>query len=125
MESPRTDAEFEPYRTVVVKRHVATDETQLELLLNDIVIVLEKDHTGWWGGHKEGEDFTGWFPGFCVQPLPKEETPINSALETAMASPARRNHAVASPQRHGINAGVRPVVERESRCSEVLLQEKS
>jgi len=161
MESPRVDAEFEPMRTVVIKRHVATDSTQLELHVNDIVVVLEKDETGWWGGHKEGEDLTGWFPGFCVQALPEEQAsfllekigkdltcsdqiivkeemgidsektgpeqkkvaPRNAALETEVPSPLRRNHAVASPQRHGLSSGA--PVTREGRCSEVLLQEKS
>lgn len=54
-------------KAIVVKSHHATDETQLELRLNDIVYVLEQDDSGWWGGHKEGEDCTGWFPGSCVR----------------------------------------------------------
>ncbi|CAE7254686.1 unnamed protein product, partial [Symbiodinium pilosum] len=109
-------------RTVVVKKHDATDETQLNLKVNDIVIVMEKDETGWWGGHKEGEEATGWFPGICVQPLegydprgsrlhspgsvePDAERHVNddgtrrSAVETGNSSPVRRSYAVASPQR--------------------------
>jgi len=62
-------AEFQFMKTVVVKPHYATDETQLELRLNDIVFVLEQDDSGWWGGHKEGEDCTGWFPGSCVREI--------------------------------------------------------
>jgi len=138
MESPRSDtAEFEqPTRTVVIKRHQATDSTQLELQLNDIVMVLEKDATGWWGGHKEGEELTGWFPGFCVQPCPlpepEKEQPEsfrNSALETEASSPVRRNHAVASPQRHGIPPSYSAPAETSSVLNssqqDLLLQEKS
>mmetsp|Transcript_75199 Transcript_75199/g.212540 ORF Transcript_75199/g.212540 Transcript_75199/m.212540 type:complete len:711 (-) Transcript_75199:131-2263(-) len=58
---------IESTRTVVVRPHHATDESQLELQINEIVYVLEQDATGWWGGHKEGEDTTGWFPGTCVR----------------------------------------------------------
>jgi len=154
MESPRADVDFEcePLRTVVIKRHYATDSTQLELQLNDIVMVLEKDNTGWWGGHKEGEELTGWFPGFCVQacPLPESEAaaeqenacekqlePIrNAALETEASSPMRRNHAVASPQRRSILPSSAPKNEgassteaygvlNSSSRQEQLLQEKS
>lgn len=66
-------AEFNFMKAVVVKPHQATDETQLELRLNDVVYVLEQDDSGWWGGHKEGEDCTGWFPGSCVRELENQE----------------------------------------------------
>lgn len=58
-------------RTMAVKKHEATDESQLNLKVNDIIIVLEKDETGWWGGHKENDDKTGWFPGSCVRSIPQ------------------------------------------------------
>jgi len=87
-------------KTVVIKPHAATDESQLELKVNDIVYVLEQDHTGWWGGHKEGEDSTGWFPGSCVRPVqleqlqpsaaaisPNNETHTRPCTETAMLKP--------------------------------------
>jgi hypothetical protein len=144
MGSPMAGAEFEePLRTIVRKRHHATDSSQLELHLNDIVMVLEKDETGWWGGHKEGDEQTGWFPGFCVQPCPLAESEIepdqelstdrqseplrNPALDTEVPSPERRVHAVASPQRRGIPASS-SVARNETeayRCQEELLQEKS
>lgn len=127
------EAEFEAIRTVVVKPHRATDDSQLELQVNDIVCVLEKDETGWWGGHKDGEEFTGWFPGSCVRELPpgdhnpdlsavagstttvsvdepevttklNEASARNSALETEISSPVRQNYAVASPQRPSLAA---------------------
>merc|ERR1740121_910157 len=59
-------------KTIVTKPHHATDHTQIELKVNDIVYVLEQDETGWGGGFKEGEDQTGWFPGSCVRPVPVE-----------------------------------------------------
>lgn len=61
------DGEVEYKRTIAVKTHIATDESQLSLQVGDIVIVLEEDETGWWGGHKENDEFTGWFPGSCVK----------------------------------------------------------
>jgi len=65
------EAECESIRTVVIRAHPQGDPSQLELQVNDIVMVLEKDDSGWWGGHKEGDDFTGWFPGNCVRALPQ------------------------------------------------------
>jgi hypothetical protein len=146
MESAQIDADFEAVRSVVVKRHKATDASQLELHVGDIVFVLEKDETGWWGGHKEGEDLTGWFPGFCVEAKPIEKAAAidcekatledgtdaskRSALETHASSPSKRSkHMVASPQRHGLSPGAWPPSEagvmRAARCSEVLLEETS
>ena len=83
-------------RTIVVTKHDPTDETQLTLKVNDIVIVLEKDETGWWGGQKEGDTETGWFPGSCVREI---EPKSRRALETGTASPVRQSYAVASPHR--------------------------
>lgn len=94
--------DFEQYRSIVVKPHTATDDSQLSLKVNDIVLVLEKDETGWWGGQKEGETQTGWFPGSCVRTI--EAEPRN-ALETGSASPLRQSHAVASPHRTSAASG--------------------
>jgi len=77
-------AEFQFMKTKVVKAHHATDETQLELRLDDIVYVLEQDDSGWWGGHKEGEDCTGWFPGSNVLPLEEERDRLQGqVIETS------------------------------------------
>merc|ERR1740117_1511591 len=67
MESPAEQLEAPIMRATVVRAHRATDGTQLDLSLGQIVHVLEQDSTGWWGGYKEGEDNTGWFPGMCVE----------------------------------------------------------
>lgn len=105
------DDDVEPERTIVVRQHDATDDSQLNLKVGEIVIVLEKDETGWWGGHKEGDEFTGWFPGSCVKPLSDSTTNVNAdatekqepvltvAIETKLASPFRKSQAVSSPQR--------------------------
>mmetsp|Transcript_70307 Transcript_70307/g.139350 ORF Transcript_70307/g.139350 Transcript_70307/m.139350 type:complete len:659 (-) Transcript_70307:132-2108(-) len=69
------ESPVEYFKTYVVKPHHATDDSQLELKVNDVVYVLEQDHTGWWGGHKEGEDHSGWFPGSCVRPLEPQPRP--------------------------------------------------
>jgi len=76
-------------KTIVVKPHIATDESQLELKVNDIVYVLEQDHTGWWGGHKEGEDCTGWFPGSCVRPVQLEQLQPSVVAQ----SPCNESHS--------------------------------
>jgi len=41
---------------------------QLKLLAGDVVYVLEKHPSGWWGGHKAGSNTTGWFPKSLLQP---------------------------------------------------------
>lgn len=72
-------------RAIVVKKHDATDDSQLSLKVNEIVIILEQDETGWWGGHLEGKEMkTGWFPGSCVRITPSEKPDIS------LSSPARQ-----------------------------------
>eukprot|EP00438_Fugacium_kawagutii_P036002 Skav228968 [mRNA] locus=scaffold671:136349:137380:+ [translate_table: standard] len=103
------DAECPYLRAVVVKPHKASDDSQLNLSKNEIIIILEQDETGWWGGHKEGqEEKTGWFPGSSVrtlsptpsgQALPDGKV-ANSALET-VPSPARQSYKAISPERAG------------------------
>jgi len=109
-----SDLQSEYIRSIVTKPHRATDQTQIELSVGDIVYVLEQDETGWWGGFKEGEDQTGWFPGSCVRPVlpteePKEhaEACKGSAAETEgahqrdsrpVASPMRGEHRVATTE---------------------------
>lgn len=112
MNGAETSAEVgtEYIKTIVIKPHYATDHTQIELRVNDIVYVLEEDETGWWGGHKEGEERTGWFPGSCVRqilesgPEEKKASPTrrSSALETEGEAPGRRSRAVASPMRKSL-----------------------
>eukprot|EP00445_Apocalathium_hangoei_P003558 CAMPEP_0203843696 /NCGR_PEP_ID=MMETSP0359-20131031/2736_1 /ASSEMBLY_ACC=CAM_ASM_000338 /TAXON_ID=268821 /ORGANISM="Scrippsiella Hangoei, Strain SHTV-5" /LENGTH=429 /DNA_ID=CAMNT_0050758493 /DNA_START=94 /DNA_END=1383 /DNA_ORIENTATION=+ len=92
-------------RAIVVKAHApANGGGQVALHVNDIVCVMEKDPTGWWGGHQEGdEENSGWFPGSCVRILKDEALqmdPAESALHTQHRSPHRRNSQVASPQRY-------------------------
>jgi len=95
-------ADFQFMKCVVVKTHNATDETQLELRLNDIVYVLEQDDSGWWGGHKEGEDCTGWFPGSCVR-----------ELESSAGEPETETLGVEAAERRGLSV----VPEEEKRSS--------
>lgn len=96
-------------RAVCVKSCHAPEENQLELNCGDIVIVIEQDATGWWGGHKEGdEERAGWFPGSSVRVLTEDEQagltlPIESrqlGLQTESSSPQRGARHVASPQRN-------------------------
>jgi hypothetical protein len=103
------NAEFNFMKAVVVKQHNATDETQLELRLDDIVYVLEQDDSGWWGGHKEGQDCTGWFPGSCVRELEEEvrepgsEPPpsVNEIEAQRVQSPVLEESAATVPMLKG------------------------
>lgn len=100
METAEGPAEFfeeESYvgKSVVIKEHLATDGDQLNLKVGDVVFVLEQDwESGWWGGHKEGDEDTGWFPGtilreplepVCARPMqaaaggPGDEQPVAPA----------------------------------------------
>jgi hypothetical protein len=40
----------------------------LRLRKGDIVYVMEQHESGWWGGHKEGDETTGWFPANVAVP---------------------------------------------------------
>eukprot|EP00439_Symbiodinium_sp_Y106_P022032 s4543_g2.t1 len=71
---------------------------QLTLNVGDIVWVLEEED-GWCGGHKDGDDNTGWFPASIINRIPRgdcqeddEDDRRNSALYTS------DHRAVASPQ---------------------------
>jgi len=44
-------------------------ENQLKLTKGEIVCVLERHPSGWWGGHKSDDEFTAWFPEAHVQPI--------------------------------------------------------
>jgi len=98
------DIPMEYLKTYVVKPHHATDDSQLELKVNDVVYVMEQDHTGWWGGHKEGEDHTGWFPGSCVRPFDPQPRPQVEVQPTgggvdqqaATSSPNKRDMGAAA-----------------------------
>mmetsp|Transcript_60231 Transcript_60231/g.108434 ORF Transcript_60231/g.108434 Transcript_60231/m.108434 type:complete len:530 (+) Transcript_60231:105-1694(+) len=70
-------------------------ESQLALNVGDIVWVLETSDSGWCGGHKDGDDNTGWFPDVICKILPRgdcDESAEHSALFTS------DHRAVASPQ---------------------------
>lgn len=86
-------SEFSFMRAVVVKAHHATDDSQLELRLGDVVFVLEQDDSGWWGGHKDGEDNTGWFPGSCVREQPAEPAGVAPTSIPQNAAPEARGLA--------------------------------
>jgi hypothetical protein len=103
-------AEFNFMKAVVVKQHNATDETQLELRLNDIVYVLEQDDSGWWGGHKEGEDCTGWFPGSCVRELDHElAEPLSEPLSMGDSPERQRGLSMVPEEAATVGSAARMV----------------
>ncbi|KAG9401274.1 hypothetical protein AC1031_010033 [Aphanomyces cochlioides] len=47
----------------VVADYSASDDTELSLAMDDVVVVTEMDENGWWRGHKKHDTlFIGWFP---------------------------------------------------------------
>lgn len=69
------------------------------------MIVLEKDETGWWGGHLEGNERTGWFPGSCVRHVDRKEVysrnrwPAQSYFLEGNSVPVRAQQYGRSPQK--------------------------
>eukprot|EP00411_Alexandrium_monilatum_P064401 CAMPEP_0175535148 /NCGR_PEP_ID=MMETSP0096-20121207/24049_1 /TAXON_ID=311494 /ORGANISM="Alexandrium monilatum, Strain CCMP3105" /LENGTH=545 /DNA_ID=CAMNT_0016837935 /DNA_START=71 /DNA_END=1709 /DNA_ORIENTATION=+ len=104
-------------RAEAIKNYVPDGDyssSQLTLKKGDIVWVLEQHSSGWWGGHKEGDDLTGWFPRVLVRPTGDEEGeggPGDKSLERSGGSASQQgaelalytcdHRAVASPQTGG------------------------
>uniref|UniRef100_A0A7S3W5X0 SH3 domain-containing protein n=1 Tax=Strombidinopsis acuminata TaxID=141414 RepID=A0A7S3W5X0_9SPIT len=93
---------------------------QLTLTKGDTVWVLEQHPSGWWGGHKDGNVHTGWFPEAIVKLTGGDEAPDDSinegsnwATRCSPSSPAPADmalrtsdhRAVASPQVGGRRRG--------------------
>jgi len=88
MMNPPAGEPVEFAKAICVRAHPSSDDAQLDLKVNDIVYVLERDDSGWWGGHKEGEDNTGWFPGSCVRAVPEQnELEVPAQIPTQIADP--------------------------------------
>lgn len=81
----------------------ADQESQLRLSTGDLLHVLEQDGSGWWAGHKEGCEATGWFPRSAVTLLASSSASLAapSAHNAMSTSDGRR---VASPQLGGQSA---------------------
>jgi len=98
MSNPQADEAQEFTRAIVVKEHSSeNDDAQLNLRLNDILYVLERDPTGWWGGHKEGEDNTGWFPFSCVRALPDDEPEVPQSEDQVNREQSQQDQPIARP----------------------------
>mmetsp|Transcript_8442 Transcript_8442/g.23712 ORF Transcript_8442/g.23712 Transcript_8442/m.23712 type:complete len:599 (-) Transcript_8442:100-1896(-) len=104
------------------------DAGQLRLSKGDIVWVLERHESGWWGGHKEGDDLTGWFPSKLVRPTtPGDDS--GAQLDDSLVDPLRTSDGrmVASPQvghhrRMAASEDAAELAEARS-CLEVAQQE--
>jgi len=70
----------------------------LRLVKGDIVYVLEKHESGWWGGHKEGDEATGWFPGSVAMEKPLGDSVDYDGDDENSRALERDHRAVASPQ---------------------------
>eukprot|EP00437_Effrenium_voratum_P024316 CAMPEP_0181412188 /NCGR_PEP_ID=MMETSP1110-20121109/8291_1 /TAXON_ID=174948 /ORGANISM="Symbiodinium sp., Strain CCMP421" /LENGTH=484 /DNA_ID=CAMNT_0023534889 /DNA_START=59 /DNA_END=1510 /DNA_ORIENTATION=+ len=72
-------------------------ENQLALNVGDVVWVLEETN-GWCGGHKEGEENTGWFPASIINKIPRGDCDDEEAERRSSALYTSDHRAVASPQ---------------------------
>lgn len=70
----------------------------LRLVKGDIVYVLEKHASGWWGGHKEGDETTGWFPSSVAMQVPLGDSVDYDGDDEHSRALERDHRAVASPQ---------------------------
>jgi len=99
-------------------------QSVLRLEKGDIVFVLEQHESGWWGGHKEGDETTGWFPGSIavVKPLstPSGDSVDYDGDDENSRALERDRRAVASPQ--GSRRGCHGSISGDA-TQEVLLQE--
>jgi len=100
-------------------------QSVLRLEKGDIVYVLEQHESGWWGGHKEGDETTGWFPGSIavVKPLSTQSgdsVDYDGDDENSRAL-ERDRRAVASPQ--GSRRGCHGSITGDA-TQDVLLQEQ-
>mmetsp|Transcript_59159 Transcript_59159/g.109314 ORF Transcript_59159/g.109314 Transcript_59159/m.109314 type:complete len:312 (-) Transcript_59159:241-1176(-) len=88
-------SELKFLKAVVIKPHMvyadveqSVDAPQLSLEVNEIVHVFELDESGWWGGHKEGQEETkGWFPGNCIRVVAWGGGPDGSRLACRYPAP--------------------------------------
>mmetsp|Transcript_81601 Transcript_81601/g.141789 ORF Transcript_81601/g.141789 Transcript_81601/m.141789 type:complete len:544 (+) Transcript_81601:77-1708(+) len=138
--------EQEFQKAVVVKAHQASDGSQLNLEVNDIVYVLEKDESGWWGGHKHGEDNTGWFPGQCVkevlgrggdasgtEPEAEDLNPADCAAGTSHRRSGQQSQSplyhhgqnVASPQRNSTGGSRGNAAPTSVQAAHALAEERA
>jgi peptidoglycan hydrolase CwlO-like protein len=80
---------------------------QLTLQVGDAVWVLEgihnEDKDGWYGGHKDGSNTTGWFPASCCRLIEGdcEDSVCDDAERSNSAVYTKDLRAVASPQAKG------------------------
>lgn len=99
-------------------------QSVLRLEKGDTVFVLEQHESGWWGGHKEGDETTGWFPGSIavVKPLstPSGDSVDYDGDDENSRALERDRRAVASPQ--GSRRGCKGTIDGDM-AQEVLLQE--
>eukprot|EP00929_Paragymnodinium_shiwhaense_P103072 TRINITY_DN6635_c0_g1_i1.p1 TRINITY_DN6635_c0_g1~~TRINITY_DN6635_c0_g1_i1.p1 ORF type:complete len:674 (-),score=160.52 TRINITY_DN6635_c0_g1_i1:119-2140(-) len=83
--------------------------SQLRLKKGDIVYVLEQHGSGWWGGHKAGDELTAWFPAAYVRELglvmdggEDDDVAVCRNCQADMSNPLLRdNRAVAVPMQAG------------------------
>lgn len=103
----------------------------LRLAKGDIVWVLEKHPSGWWGGHKEGDETTGWFPGSVAEKRPLstgDSIDYFGDDENSRAALERDNRAVASPQgslRSRQGTGMAAMQDENERLAQALANEQA
>lgn len=67
---------------------------KLPLRKGEMVYVLEQStESGWFGGHREGEDLTGWFPAAYVELLDNDEDGADSKPRTSPTAGYRQTRS--------------------------------
>lgn len=117
-------------RAEVVKDYTPEGEysgSQLVLKKADIVWVLERHNSGWWGGHKEGENLTGWFPKSLVRPLhgPDCGESTGSSLPGSEALYTSDHRAVATPNSEGARRRQSVQTNQKEKCAELAEMSKT
>eukprot|EP00927_Polykrikos_kofoidii_P062158 TRINITY_DN56979_c0_g1_i1.p1 TRINITY_DN56979_c0_g1~~TRINITY_DN56979_c0_g1_i1.p1 ORF type:complete len:765 (-),score=105.25 TRINITY_DN56979_c0_g1_i1:367-2598(-) len=82
-------ADFEPVGDTV--------GSQMRLTKGEIVYVLERHSSGWWGGHKDGSEMTAWFPKAHIRPL-NEDGVLDNGEDDSLCKACRDVAGAMSPK---------------------------
>jgi hypothetical protein len=100
----------------------------LQLAKGDIVYVFDQHLSGWWGGHKEGDETTGWFPESILVSKPLtggDSIDYDGDDENSRLALERDRRAVASPQgSHRPRQDMTALHEKHDRLAKELVAEQ-
>jgi hypothetical protein len=77
--SPAIQDEPQVEKATVLFDYAATSETEISFATGDVIIIIEKNDSGWWKG-KIDDSTEGWFPSDFVELLGEKEPSIEERL---------------------------------------------